>query len=122
MALEWEIDEERRRLSIVLRDALTADDVLSMRRVLEHPALKSSFDTLVDASEVRSVEVGASAVRHFATFYAGRHFGRMAVVTENAALFGMTRMYALLTNREAHIRPCRSLRDARAFIDHANAA
>ena len=99
MALTYERDDVRRRITVITTGAVTSGEILAM---VDRQAAEGtwSYAMLYDASDADSV-ASADEVRvldrHVATLIRahGRR-GPVAVLTREAAIFGMTRMYATL--------------------------
>src|SRR6266542_6515942 len=123
MPIAYAVDHTRRRLTLTTTDPVTFDDV---RALFDRQAADSAwgYATLHDLRAV----TGAPATRDVDTMVRivsertralGPH-GPVAFVAKTEALYGMGRMYAVLSERTSRtIDVFRSVQEAEAWLDGA---
>lgn len=125
MPASFELDYSRRLLRIRGRDLVTAGQLYAIaneiRQLFADGTIDASWSELVDFREVtRTEHVPTVAVRELAHDSPWPHTARRAIVAPAAAVFGMSRMYQLLsTSADEVMAVVRSEEEALEFLADA---
>ena len=108
MPLSYEIDEERKLMTVIADERLTYEDVMAHQRaLLSEPRLKEPLLCLVDLRKISMFGMSGRDVLKLAQTRGDFPFLAMnlrtAVVVNSAAIFAMARMYAL--SRRKFVEP-----------------
>jgi len=94
MAYTYEIDVEKRLVTVVVAGVLTAADVQSFRKqVAADPRFSPDFAQLNDLTEVTRVDTDPMSVQQLASSTHRRGPVRVAVVTKRPEVIGVARMF-----------------------------
>jgi hypothetical protein len=108
MPLSYDIDEEQQLLTVIAGEVLTYDDVIThQREVSTDPRMKPGIRSLVDLTGIKTFPMSGRDMFRLAQARGEFPYlasnAKTAVVVNSAAMFAMTRMYAL--SRRKFIEP-----------------
>ena len=117
MTVQYQIDRSIRRITTRAFAEVTIEEVLEhFDELLSDPSYEPGLDVLldlVDCETLLGIEQIRSVAEHTTADLSSLRFGRLAIVVESDALFGMVRMFH--TFSEA------AFSDAQIFRDHDQA-
>jgi len=100
MAMSYVILEPRQLVCSRATGALTDEDLFEfMGRLRADPQFRSDFCHLADFRSVTALEITAAGVRRVSEIAPFGPGSRRALVAESEAIFGMARMYELVSER-----------------------
>jgi len=113
MAVTYKIDSSRKLIYTTCTNPLTsAEVILHFRTLKEDPACTGHLDVLLDLSETDSLPENnqlAAVGAEIADLRAKVQFGRCAIVATRDAMFGMMRVFEVITSQ--YFRSIRVFRD-----------
>lgn len=102
MAITYEIDPDRLRVTMTLTGSISNGDLVDVRARMEaDPAFEAASDLIVDASEADVTGLVAGVLRERAALPLPV-CGRVALVTPTDHGFGLARMYSTLSGMNQH--------------------
>ena len=122
LPISYRIDREQNVVRTTASGILTDEDVLSHKRaLLNDPAFTVDLCELSDVRAVTDLRVTPAGVRAMVSLDAAQavklHAYRLAIVTEQEAVFGMARMYQTLTERNvSHVGVFKSYHEAATWL------
>jgi hypothetical protein len=121
MPISYRIDEARGLVLTTATGTLTDDDILGLKaRLLADPRWAPGMGELADVRAIDRLEVTTAGVQHMARQdAAGPALGsyRLAIVAPQDEVYGMARMYQMLTERAVpNVRVFRDLEAAEGWL------
>lgn len=123
MAISYRIDEAKGVVITTATGVLTDDDLLQHKeRLTVEPRWKPGMRELSDIRRIERLEVTALGVKSLVSHDERsadrlRSF-RLAIVTADEVVFGMGRMYQMMTERNVpHVRIFRDMDEAIEWLD-----
>jgi len=124
MAITYTLDRERRRMFTRAEGPLTIADLLDHLRVEELDRAEGYaelFDARGATTDVRADDVRRLVERTRELQAAGKVVGPTAIVADNDVVFGMARMYAILSEFvQAPVEVYREVPPALEWLDHVS--
>ena len=103
MPFRYEIDRARRLVLSTATGTVTDEDLHThMRRLAADPNFDPTYRQLVDLRDVSNVDVTSGGLRALGSSNPWKEPTRRAVVCERDVVFGLARMYQLLTDDDPH--------------------
>ena len=118
MPFEHRLDVARRLVLTRAYGVLDAADLREgLRTLLELPGIRPEFDQLVDLTEVEDIRVNPSEVADLARVQPFSPTSYRAFVAPADAMFGMTRMYQMLSAEEERVHVARTEAAASSWLE-----
>jgi hypothetical protein len=125
MGITYTLDRDRRRMFTRAEGPLTITDLLDHLRVEELDRAEGYaelFDARGATTDVRADDVRRLVERTRELQAAGKVVGPTAIVADNDVVFGMARMYAILSEFvQAPVEVYREVPPALEWLDHVSA-
>ena len=94
MPYTYDIDEQKRLITVSVTGAVTANDIRAFREEISRdPRLGPGLSQLSDFSDATRIDADPNGVRELAAWTFRHGPTRMAVVTQKPEIFGMVRMF-----------------------------
>ena len=121
MPITYEIDVQAGLIVTIATGVLTNQELLEhKRRLSRDPNIRAGMVELSDVRGIDRLEVTAEGVWQFVAHDGadGARFAdyRLAIVASEAVVYGMARMYQMMTERSATVAVFKTMSDARAWL------
>ena len=123
MPYRVDFDQNKGVIYFEATDIFTGEDLFKATlEIIDHPDFDPQLNLLADLDPIKSFRISANDVRNLVDFYQtikGRiGYGKYAIVTRSNLIYGMARMYQILTDRMPfEVRVFREMMAAREWLD-----